>query len=305
MEESDALAETHDGHIAGQNTQDINCYPSSRLINSLVQMDKPSCLTIAPNTIKVRWHKCRVSDESLKSYEIIYKKVESELWETAFTDAIFREKDFSNLKEDTKYHFKVRAIFTNSESPYSEISDPVSTSVNRRESSTSSGSCISGQQENSPTTCDDETVDLEHDTYVPVIEDCKSIGKPSFEIRYKPTIETAKRWHSKFTKGKECEIDIVNLVEETNYCFKVRSIYDDVEGPFSDISDPVSTLQISLDLQLNVPGKPMAENITPVSISLKWISPVKTTGAIDCYEIKYKEADTVNKRWISLWTKRN
>lgn len=338
MEEStvptDNQTDIPDGYINKQKSQEINSDLSAGLINSQVQINTPSCFTIAPNTIQVKWNACRVYQDSLISYEIRYKKLkpDSEIWHTALSNEKDCQRDFSNLDKDTLYVFKVRAIFNNSEGPFSVESDPVSTSVNESESLTSLESCISKsrQEENSSNACDNENVEGEHDKYIPIVEDYLTVRHPvcfpissdtikvtwvplsqlpknfqSFEVRYKSTTETTKRWHSKFTNGKECEIDIVNLVEETKYCFKVRSIYDDVEGPFSDISDPVSTLQISLNPQLNMPGKPMAENITSTSISLKWISPVKTTGDIDCYEIKYKVRDALIKRWSSVWTKRN
>lgn len=121
-----------------------------------------------------------------------------------------------------------------------------------------------------------------------------------YEVRYREVSEKNMGWKSISTRGNECSINIYHLEERKPLCFKVRAIYDETEGPFSEVSCPVLLIK---DDTLNLPGAPEIVEKTSSSISLKWAQPTKTTGDINCYEIKFKTTDPVVKRWQSDWTK--
>ena len=234
------------------------------------QPGKPNVTEAGDDYVSITWDE--QEDKNVTYYEIKLKSSANEVWSRIpyFTDDDRNYKKIGDLDLETAYQFKVRAHYKNEEGPFSDTSDPVIThalpvvmpSTNSR-------------QPGKP------NVTEVGDDYVSIIWDEQEDKNVTYyEIKLKPSANEVWSRIPYFTDDDRNYKTIGDLDLETAYQFKVRAHYKNEEGPFSDCSDPVTTLSLSMisesyaaSLPKRKPGKPRALDVGVDYIVIVWDKP--------------------------------
>ncbi|XP_076104255.1 fibronectin type III domain-containing protein 3B-like isoform X2 [Mytilus galloprovincialis] len=247
------------------------------------------------SSVYIQWEKQMHDIDDLVNYEVRYKKSDKDKkWGSVSTEGTENNIKILDLEENTKYDFKVRAIFENDDGPFSH---PPVTIFTRSKLTESKGQGFSVSDKASAPTKLIKLKSTENSICVQWTSPEQTAGSVDrYELRYKDSDPSIKRWNSKWTDNDETILTITELKENKSYDCKVRAICNDQDGPFSE------TIEVLTDkVILGKPSQPAIKESTDCMIMLHWTKPKSSRQDISHYEVRYRETGTT-QQWKSSLT---
>ncbi|XP_041349195.1 uncharacterized protein LOC121368524 [Gigantopelta aegis] len=211
---------------------------------------KPTELDVEDDFILLGWNK--PYDRNVTYYEIKLKQLKDSTWTkmSIFTDNEKSVCHVSGLLSSATYEFKVRPYYGEEEGEYSDKSDPITTtSTEAKKHSSATHAMYATKQlgRETRTVSTKPSKPYTKDTGIDYIdlywEKPEDEGVLYYEVRHKPLKESIWNENSVSTQDDTPEQCIRGLLQETEYVFKVRAKYNDVDGEFSDQSNTIRTNQ--------------------------------------------------------------
>ena len=242
---------------------------------------KPEALAKTTSIIWLRWEQ-PTTDLKIDHFEIRYRR-DGEKWKKLDTKDDTTEAEIPDLQTDSTYYFKVRTVFDDEdESQFSEESSGIKTDISSANveqkdhaGKNPEGIKTPGLPEAVATTSSTIRVRWERPA--------TNLKIDHFEIRYRRDGEKAKKLD---TEENTNEAVISDLLSDSTYYFKVRTVFDDEEeSRFSEESSGIKTDIAPVNCEQR-PGLPEAVAITSSTIRVRWERP-PTNFKIDHFEIRY------------------
>ena len=251
---------------------------------------KPSAIEIKQDEITVVWQKPDNHD-LVERYVVYYQKNNEKMRQHIETSGASRKVTVNKLEPNTCYIFYVVAKCRSGIDVKSEVSDVIKTADVIKEKVKKKVSGKPGKPLSSKTGYDKITLKWSAPQRSP-----ENVQK--YQILYQAKRDSSKDWNCITTMdGSITEIDIINLIPNTGYIFKVAA---QCEIGISDeaVSDTITTANAIC----SAPGKPIASDRKQDRIKIQWDPPHELPEMVQSYYISYSIARKKSKKWIRIET---
>lgn len=248
------------------------------------------------SSVQLQWENQIDNIDDLVNYEVRYKKNSAgdKKWSSVATEGTENNITILDLAENTKYDFKVRAIFEDDDGQFSHPPVTISTLSKVAEIKSKGSSVLDKANMPGKPIMIKSTVDSVCVQWTPPAPIVGIVD--SYELRYKDSDPSVKKWNSKWTDNDETILTVTELKENNSYDIRVRAIYSDQDGPFSE------TIKVLTDkIILDKPSPPAIKESTDCMIMLTWTKPNGGRQDISHYEVRYRETGT-SQKWKSSLT---
>lgn len=251
---------------------------------------KPSPITVLSNSVIISWQPPISKPDGFQCYEVKFKTVDED-WESVLSDNTNCQVTLNNLKSETVYHCKVRAICENQEGPFGDLSDDISTL---------------GQMETlhpgKPEKVNSTTCSVEFKWDKPYMT---NMDVDFYEIEYKDSNDSFTVWNAQRTDHRDSFYTIEGLAENQSYDVRVRAVIDGKYSAFSDVSTFCTMETVFGTTEMQHQSKTVVPDIQEIaadhsSITLQWEKPASNAD-LSYFEVRYKKS-IGNTKWLSVPT---
>lgn len=194
---------------------------SSHILTKQIALGKPKAVETLGDKITIEWD-IPAGDKTVLNYEIRYRKIGDTKWKVDVTDDPVQKATIGCLQGNTKYEFKVRAVFETEEGPYGPVSDQITT----KKSDPGKPNCIIKAT-------DSITLSWKR-------PESGKLSIKHYDIRYRMAGDD--KWNVTSTKNDNNETyNVTGLKGSSKYEFQIRAVYEDFEGPYGPTSDHIET----------------------------------------------------------------
>ena len=246
---------------------------------------KPKVLNVTHDSVLLEWTKLEQGDYNITSYTLCYCSDGNRpvIWSSSKHNATLnREVLLTQLTENTKYSFKIRAEYKTGIRLESDFSEPIRTKM-----------MIPGKPgKPKASNVTHDSIQLEWTK-----PDQGAHNVTTYTIFYRSTSDPSDKW-SEYEVDTNEKVLLQQFSENTAYCFKVRPKCEDGPGLESDVSDPIHTKMIIP----GKPGKPRVSNVTHNSIQLEWTKPKEGAYNVTTYVVFYRHISNPPDEWTKVKT---
>ena len=230
-----------------------------------------SCIS---NGISLRWTRPQDNAESTRFYTILYRTIDSEIWEEQHTAEPCELFHLTSILPQKEYIFKVRPECEIGAGPESDPSESLLANI------------IDQPSKPVPVHVDSDHIQLQWEK--PTLY-CNKISK--YTVFYRSSSDTCNKFTEVQTDGNQQTLKITGLTAKSVYFFKVRAETFRGPGVESEYSDPIRTKPL-------LPGKPGIPYLsTQNNLELQWKKPDANAEVIKCYTVLYHPVEDSSESW--------
>ena len=240
---------------------------------------KPTALNVTHERVKLKWTKPKLHAQNVQYYTVLYNFTgdSDDQWQELKTTTPQTKLSISNLIEGTEYYFKIR--------PECKVGSGV-------ESDTSEPIVMLPSKPGKPTALN---VTHEHVKLKWTKPKLHAQNIQYYAVLYNFTSNSDDQWKELKTTTPQTKLSISNLIEGTEYYFKIRPECKVGSGVESDTSEPIV-------MPPSKPGKPTALNVTHERVELQWTKPKLHAHNVQYYTVLYNFTDDSDDQWQELKT---